>query len=214
MNFVISVVGLKETIRDFVSVDRDQVPFARAVALTRTAKDAQGVVQKSLGSRFVLRRASWSRANVRIEPATKTKPYAVVKDTFAPMGLQETGGSKVPMHGSKVAVPLSGVRPWNSRKLIDAQDLPAAVMEQGGFIRGNIMYRVTFKAGRRRGLSKAIGGIQAVGNWSRKVVPMYALVDRANIRPRYGFVDQVRTVVGNFATHFEQAFKEARGKAA
>jgi hypothetical protein len=210
MDVTISVKGLTETIRELISVDRDQIPFATAKALTLTAKSRQKLVQATLGQRFILRREAWARQGVRIEPATKTKLQAVIKDINPYMALQEEGGQKLPMHGSKVAVPLTGARP-TPRALIREENLPAAVMANGGFIRGNIMYRVVLKAGRRKAVSRAIGGIREAANWARKIIAMYALVPHASVKKRYGFEQTVtQGVVDEFRRNFEVTFEEAR----
>jgi hypothetical protein len=212
MEVRISVAGVIETRADFADCGSNQAPFAIAKALTLTAKSRQGKVQAGLGSRFILRRAGFIKAGVRIEPATKTKLQAVVKDINPFMERQETGGAKLPTHGSMVAVPLSGARP-TPRSLIQPQNMPAAVMQRGGFIRSNgrasVMYAVAFRAGRRR-RDKFTGQLGAA-KWSRKIVPMYALVPSAEVKPRYDFVKTVTDRVGDeFAQIFEQTFTEAR----
>jgi hypothetical protein len=208
----ISVTGIIETRADFADCGSNQMPFAIAKALTMTAKSRQGRVRQGMGSRFILRRAAFIKSGVRIEPATKTKLQAVVKDINPFMERQETGGQKLPTHGSMVAVPLSGARP-SPRSLIQPENMPAAVMQRGGFIRTSggksIMYAVAFKAGRRKRdkFTKQLGAAQ----WSRKIVPMYALVPRAEVRPRYDFEKTVVTgIEDEFAQNFEQTFAEAR----
>jgi hypothetical protein len=212
MDVRISVAGIIETRKDLVDCGSNQAPFAIAKALTLTAKSRQAKVQQGLGSRFILRRASFIKSGVRIEPATKTKLQAVVKDINPFMERQETGGTKLPTHGSMVAVPLSGARP-SPRSLISPENMPAAVMQRGGFIRTvggrSIMYAVAFKAGRRKRdkFTKQLGA----ANWSRKIVPMYVLVHSATVRPRYEFEKTVTTgIEDEFAQNLEQTFAEAR----
>lgn len=211
MQLRVVVEGFKEVQKEFAELDATQVPYASAVALTKTAQQGQAKVQESLPVRFTIRRLAWAKGGVRIQPAKKTLLEARVQDINPYMERQETGADKLPKHGRFVAVPLSGVRGWYSRKLIAPEDMPDKVMEQGGFIRGSIMYRVTFKQGRRGRLSKAVGGMQKAAKWSRKIVPMYALVRKAKMRARYDFRPTVEAVVQkNFRANFAEAFAKAR----
>lgn len=208
------VRGANETRAELTDIERSQLPFATARALTKTVQQAQSFVRGDLlPAHFTLRRPTWAKQGVRITPATKQKLEASVQDINPYMGLQQTGGEKIP-YGNYLAVPLSGARP-TPRSLVSADNLPHAVMERGGFIRGNVMYAVAFKAGRRGRVSRAIGGIQKAANWERKVVPMYALVKRAVLRPRYEFVEKVSEAAQahfdvNFAESFQQAVRTAK----
>jgi hypothetical protein len=49
---------------------RDQIPFAAALALTRTAQDAQAAVKANLPKQFIIRRP-WTQGGIRIESAKK-----------------------------------------------------------------------------------------------------------------------------------------------
>lgn len=81
-----------------------QVPFAAALALTRTAKKAQEQLVFQLPRTFTIR-SRWVARGIRIKPARKTELFARVgsKDDF--MKIQALGGTKRPRHGSRVAVP-------------------------------------------------------------------------------------------------------------
>jgi hypothetical protein len=205
----IQVVGLKELKAEMDDIRANQLPFATAKSLTKTAGDAQDVVRREiLPARFTLRSPAFIKAGVRIAPATKTKLEAAVQDIDKFMDLQETGGVKIP-YGSAIAVPLSGARP-TLRSVIAKENYPHEVMARGGFIRGNVMYAVAFKQGRRGRVAKGIFGIQRAATWERKIVPMYVLVKRAAIKPRYGFEASVlATVQKNFQTNFNTAFAQA-----
>jgi hypothetical protein len=202
--------GLKEVQAEMGDMHANQVPFATALAMTRTAQQGQSLIRSEvLPARFTLRRAPWMKQNVRITPATKAKLEASVQDTYAAMELQETGGTKIP-YGSSIAVPLSGARP-RPNALVADEDRPHAVMQRGGFIRNGIMYAVALKhTGARRKLNRNIAGIASTGSWERKIVPMYALVPRAVIHQRYGFEQAVLKVIeANFKNNFHDAFLRA-----
>lgn len=209
----INLVALDEVRAELSDIGASQVPFATSLALNKTARDARGGVQDTvLPTRFTLRQPAWMKRNIRVTNSTKTALVAVVSDSYLAMGLQETGGTKIP-YGKYLAVPLTGARP-TPRALIDPANLPKAVMARGGFIRGNIMYDVVRKPDTKR---KLIAGFfnQITKTTLRGIVPMYALVTSANIPPRYGFEPAVAEVVaasfpGNFATAFRQAVRTAK----
>lgn len=196
-------------IQNFRGIHDDQLPFAMARSLTGIAKQAQDSVQTALPARFTIRRLAWARGGIRVEAATKRDLFAVVKDIHSYMQLQEEGGTKLPQFGRFLAVPLSGAR-RSVTAIVDKADLPGAVMASGlGFIRGNVMYRANFvRSSSRRGF-RGVKGFNS-GSWSRKIIPMYALVPKASVPARYGFVDIVKKVVGR---RWEQEFAQAFAKA-
>jgi hypothetical protein len=209
----VRLLGADAVDAEFRDIAKNQLPFANALALTRTAQDAQGDVRQGLPVRFTIRRASWMRANVKIKAAKKTDLVATVEDTFDAMGLQEAGGQKLPTVGQYLAVPLEGARS-TPRKLISDGDRPHEVMGSGlGFIRPNangvpIMYRAFFKRGRTRG----VRGVKGMGSatWSREIMPMYALVRRADVKPRYEFdVTVEKAVQARFRQNFDDAIQKA-----
>jgi hypothetical protein len=209
----VRLLGADAVDAEFRDIAKNQLPFANALALTRTAQDAQGDVRQGLPVRFTIRRASWMRVNVKIKAAKKTDPVATVEDTFDAMGLQEAGGQKLPTVGQYLAVPLEGARS-TPRKLISDGDRPHEVMGSGlGFIRPNangvpIMYRAFFKRGRTRG----VRGVKGMGSatWSREIMPMYALVRRADVKPRYEFdVTVEKAVQARFRQNFDDAIQKA-----
>lgn len=84
----------------------DQLPYASAVAVTRTAWDAQKAIVAEMPSRFTLRR-DWILKGVMVIPATKNNLRAVVYDRDKFMVKQETGGVQVNLNGRKyLAVPM------------------------------------------------------------------------------------------------------------
>lgn len=104
-------------VRGFEDLARKQIPFATAVALTRTAKDAAEDVRNHLGDDFTLR-SSWVARGITISPATKTRLRAEVRSRDKFMALQETGGDRVPSTPGRDAVPVTGsaARPSKAAK--------------------------------------------------------------------------------------------------
>ena len=221
LRLAIEVRYVPEARAELLDTYANQIPFANALALTADAKDAQDYIRRTtLPARFTLRRPAWAKQGIRIQAATKASQVAVVRDINPYMALQQSGGVKIPF-GNAIAVPLSGAR-RNVKSLIDPENMPHAVMQRGGFIRAGIMYAVTFKRGRSKRLSRSLrpSGIRgtelrAAPSWSREIVPMYALVKRAVVKPRYGFDADVMNVVRrnharNWAVAFEKAVKTKR----
>src|SRR5260370_40269244 len=68
---------VKRFTRDMDEAANRQIPFALARALTRTAQDAQSDVRSDLPRRFTIRN-TWVSRSIRITPATKAKPEAIV----------------------------------------------------------------------------------------------------------------------------------------
>ena len=195
----------------FSGIRDDQLPYATALALTRTAQDAQKFVQQTtLPQQFVLRSPDWMKLGVRTQMANKQTLQAMVYDLHQFMALQESGGEKLAYKGY-IAVPLSGIRPWGGRALIPENMRPHAVMTAGGFIRDGIMYAVVLRPGSRRTkLSKQIKGITRAASWSRQILPVYALVKEAKVPARYEFAKSVADVVNqNFGENFLKAWLQA-----
>lgn len=89
---------------------RSQTRFAVAVALTKTAQDAQTGVQRQSQSKFAVTRTWWQKqqpTGIRVRSATKGSWVAYVysgpKAHWAE--LQEEGGSKGARSGARVVVP-------------------------------------------------------------------------------------------------------------
>lgn len=185
------ISGLKEEIERLGAVGNRNLPISIAATLTRTASLAQKQVrQVTLPTHFTLRRPAWAKSGVRMIRATKAKLEAQVMDINPYMVPQEEGGEKFP-HGKALAVPLKGARP-SLKSIIRPENRPKAVMDNGGFIRNGIMYKV----------KKGSGG-------RSKIVPMYALVDAATIKPGYEFTKAVRDIVdANLQAEFRKAFAE------
>ena len=90
----------------------DQMPFATALALTRTAQDVQARLKATLGQHFTIR-SNWVAGSIRYRPAQKgPSPVAYVGSVYDPMALQAEGGQKEGKGGGDVAVPL-----WARRDL-------------------------------------------------------------------------------------------------
>lgn len=174
-----------------------QLPFATALALTRTAQDVQTEERRELAQRFTLRN-NWVSNGIRIKAATKANPEAIVfqKDDF--MVLQETGGTKH-ARGKSLAIPEAART--NKRGIVTAGNRPNALKGKRGIFRKTI--RGTDGLWQRRG---------------RKRVPirlLFVFKPSVQVPPRFGFIDTAKRTTEKrlprqFALAFERAIKTAR----
>jgi hypothetical protein len=173
--------------------EKRQVPFALARALTMTARDAQVDYRGELPKRFTLRN-SWTSRGIRITPATKANPEAVVGSLEPYMARQEDGGTKTPKTAHRVAVPK--VKP---SRIIPKSKRPRALLGKPG------VFEVT--TGRYAG---AI--MQRDGRARTPVTILYWLRRGVNVRPRAGFgATTVKSVGEHFAPNMVEALSSALG---
>jgi len=173
-----------------------QTRFATAVALTRTAKDAQGKVRQELPERFTIRNG-WVAKGIRIRPASKSHLESAVTILDKFMALQETGGTKRSHSGKGVAIPV-GARP-TPRSITRPSKFPGALLRKprhfiAPFARNPAQKAVWRKVGR--------------GGGKRKL--MYMFADEVEIQPRFGFQETVEDVAqSRFDDHFFPALEMA-----
>ncbi len=183
--------------------ERDQLPFAIAVTLTRTAQAAQREVRDELlEERFTLRNR-WVQGGIRIRAARKRHLEAAVfsRDDF--MTLHETGGVKRPRGGGFVAVPQQAV-PRTGRGLIRRRARPRA-LDVGG---DRAFFAELEDSGK-----PAIFALVGRGRAARPRL-FYVLEDEVEIEARFGFVPRVlRVARTKLQPQFERAFAEALASA-
>jgi len=178
------------------------------------AKSQRRIREVNLPSAFTLRRPAWARSGIKITPATKRKLEAEVYDRNPYMVAQEESGLKYPKFGRYIAVPLRGARPTR-QALIRKQNLPHAVMQAGGFIRNNVLYKAGTLKGPGMGRDELGTRVAREGPArrrrlsGRRVLPMYYLVDRWKWRPKYGFRKTVEDLVNaEYQAEFHKAFAQ------
>jgi hypothetical protein len=109
---------------------RKQAVFAAAVALTRTAQEAQGEVVAELPERFTIR-TGWVARGIRIQPARRDRLEAVVYSRDEFMARQETGGTKEGRNGKSVAKPVEVRR--NPGQTTRPSRWPGALLDKPSF---------------------------------------------------------------------------------
>lgn len=160
-----------------------QLAFGTAVGLTKTAKEGQAAVVKSLGSTFTLR-GNWFQQNMRhgikIKSATKDSLSAEIRTMADWLELHEKGGTKTPRQGSRLAIPTENVR-RNKRQIIAKANRPSALRGKRTFIiktaKGDVLFQRKYK------------GKRSV------IVPLFNLEPRAKIRKQSTFFDPIDQVV-------------------
>ena len=177
----------------------ESVQMTTAIALTRTAKHAQGAVQDHMADVFTLRN-KYTQNQVRISPATKRNPVAAV--FISPQAeylvLQETGGTKTPK-GNHLAIPQDAVWPNRTRVLAKGRR-PRALQQNGGKRKPFLM------------IPKS-GAKLIVRRKTKKRLPvevLYSLSRTAEVDKRLSFYETVlRDVKGRFSDEFKRAFEES-----
>ncbi|ABK45251.1 conserved hypothetical protein [Magnetococcus marinus MC-1] len=177
-----------------------QVRYATALALTRTAQDAQAEVRRRLPERFTIR-TGWVAKGIRVKPAKKNDLQASVRVLDPFMALQETGGAKRSQTGDALGVPV-GARP-DPKSVTRPGKFPGALLKKPNHFIAPLHDDPSTHAVWRRS-----------GRKGRKLKMMYRFVDRVEIKPRFGFMDTVKGVVeSRFQKNFNEAITEAMASA-
>jgi hypothetical protein len=177
---------------------RDQLPFATALALTRTAQAAQERVRNELPSHFTIRN-SWVSKGILIERAEKKTLEATIfsRDDF--MILQEKGGTKLP-RGRSLSVPIEA---GNKRGIVRTDQRPKALESKPDVFRATIGGLDGLWQRRRGAQSKRRRG-------ERSLKLLFAFKPSVPVKARFGFLDSVREVFRlAFPDQFRQAFARA-----
>lgn len=171
---------------------RRHVPFALARALTLTAKDAQGDVREDLPKRFTLRN-KWVSNGIRITPATKTSPEAIVGSVEAFMERQETGGAKKARGGHRISVPKT-----KPTKIIPRGQRPQAIRN-----RPKVFVVKT---------SSGAGIMRRQGKKRYPIQLLYWLKRGVKVKPSFGFQGTTgTTVTSRFGPRFVESLSQAMG---
>lgn len=193
---------LSPALRALDDLRRRQIPFATALALTRTAQAAQRELRSDLPHRFDIRNDYLSRGTV-IQSATKATQEAAVywrapggesRRSFAKLlSRQEVGGTTRPK-GRHTAIPVNVKRTGGG--LIPSRSKPRAILaRKGGFVR------------------PIAGGEGIFQRTSRKAKPIlrYALREEPlRYAPRWDFRGTASDVARRvFAREFSAAFAKA-----
>ena len=187
-----------------------QMRFAIAMALTKTAQDAQQEIIRQLPERFTIR-TGWVKQGVRYRPADKNAKNIIsrVVDMDSFMALQETGGDKLKQQKA-MGIPIGARSSLTSTTLLDKSKWPAALLKKQGYFLAPITGKSLAEYARNKNATRKRPWAQAVtaesvgktGLWKRrgkKRLPidlMYIFESEVHIKPRFGFYDTVKKVTG------------------
>jgi hypothetical protein len=197
----VDVRGLVPTQKYLSNIER-QLPFATALALTRTAKEIQREEIAHIRSAFTVR-GSWLREGGKfglgIVPASKENLVAVVESRAPWLEAHEEGTTRTPA-GEHFAIAQKDIRRTKTQ-IIARSQRPRALKRA---------FKIDTKAGRIPLL------LQRIGRGNRSILRvMYQLTGRARIDPRLRFFETGRTVVGKvwrriFSEALDRAIRTAR----
>jgi len=151
------------------------MPFAIAMALTHTAKDAQKRLIADLPAHFTIR-DKWVSRGIRIVPARKNDPVAEVGSKDAFMARQAIGGVKEGKDGM-VAIPIAARA--NPRRKTRPSKWPKALLRKDRHFIGSAAGKLGVWKKSKRGRLKL----------------MWLLREKVNIPARWPFLDTVSDVV-------------------
>lgn len=194
-------------IKKFEGLEREQFPFAVALALTRTAIQAQKVVQKETQEKFNLHTMFIPR-NIRVTPAKKkdivkfglAEAFVGTTKVISFMTLQETGGTKKPK-GRALSLPSEGLGAGakTATGAIKKAMKPKALLSK--FDTGK--KKKKSKGAQSKPMAFVAKGMILIrvgpGRYPLKV--LYKFESKAKIKPRWEFERSVRTVAENYFGH-------------
>ncbi|MHA1540048.1 MAG: hypothetical protein ACTSXQ_06205 [Alphaproteobacteria bacterium] len=168
-----------------------QVPFALALALTRTAQEAQKDVKRHIENRFVIRRKSGGfGSSIRIKPATKTNLEARVHSMAGFAALQQTGGKKGARDG-RLAIP--AYDDIKNVKRRTSKNSPAGYLADGAFI-------IRLRSGQQAIAQRHKG---------RSLRILYFLRNKADVKKRLDMIETAQRTVGiEFSVMFNKTLRE------
>lgn len=172
----------------------DQIPFATALALTRTAERVGEAEVEQIKERFQIRREWFKRGTrygVNINPANKKTLQARVFSRAPWLQLQETGGTKRPGSGQEMlTMPSASIR-QSSDRLIPKRIQPSKVL-------ANPKKYKAFRIGQDIW--------QRFGPEKKDIRVLFFGKGQARIPQRLGFKDTARTTVDRV---YQKEFGEA-----
>ena len=199
MNITVKV-DVDAAVRSVRGIADSQIPWATALALTRTAEQVRDKVITGLPGKFTLRNTWWrarTRYGFNVGVAKKHDHRAWVYTRAPWMQLQETGGIKTP-RGKMIAIPTSNVRRTKTQMITRCQR-PCALLRKGK--------RKGFFAETKSG---QLAIFQRTGRHRYPIRAMYQLRPTAKISERLMMLKTAQATVPEvWQKNFTEAFNEA-----
>lgn len=201
----VSAPNIDAIVKDLDDLAKKQVPFATALALTRTAIEAREHLRGGLSDYFTTR-STWVARSIQADRAEKKdlNPTARVGSLYAPMALHAVGGSKTSESGD-VGVPVAA-RANKSQRTRPAQ-FPARLAAKRGFFIAPFS-RAPFRVGQ----GPNVGVFERVGEKRRGGLKLWwVLKQEVAIKQDWPFErDAVRVVEAALLDNFVAALEFAR----
>lgn len=224
MSKSIATINLDPLLRSLNRLERENLPFAEAMALNETAFQARGALVAQMPNKFDLRNNRLKRG-FRVNKAHKKQPTRESSVTHLDswMSLHEMGGKKRPAKdASSMGVPAEGTlkRGRTASGKIRTGFWPRNLLKNEGATDPKIAGAMGGRGNRGRGRAKAFmmehGGHKRIvtrekrGADREKLVGLYTLTTEAKVEPRWDFVKTVRGVAKNkLAKNFQKALARA-----
>lgn len=188
--------NVKQFTRHLNRIEKKQVPFATARALTWTAQDVQKWLIKKIPSIFNVTKKWWLKqqpTGIKIKPAKKNDLVSSIYTKAYFANLQEEGGAKRPTRSKNLVIPTKKV-PKSRRKAGGA-----AVM-----LKGKKVFSTARGIYRRKG-----------GKKSKTIELLFHKERSANINPRFNFKQTAHSIATrmfkrNFLRSLANALKTGR----
>lgn len=176
---------------------KTEIPFATAMALTKTAKDVQSDMIEHTKQRYTIRKP-WlekGKYSIRTTPAKKNNLTAKVWNDAPFMMLHEKGGDKMPK-GKYIAIPTADVK-RNKKDIIPEAQRPRTLIDKGA-------YKAITKKGTALLLMKK----------GKKIVKyLYSLIEKATIKPTWEFEKTARkSAEKHWAKNMMEALRQVLSK--
>jgi len=201
---------VKKLTRHLTKIQKKQVPFATARALTWTVKEIQKGIANDIPKIFKTTRKWWmprQPTGIKIKPAKKDNLRAIVYSIAYFLHLQEFGGIKIPFRGRGILVP-TPLTPKYGRKAGGAQKVMAGkkILRAAGKASGAPVVRAP---------SGTKGVFRRKGKARLPIERLYAYTPTAHILPRLGFRRRAahkarQRFRANFEKSLAMALKSAR----
>ena len=178
---------------------KNQIPFAVSKALNATITQAQTDIRGHMKEAFTIRREAFARNSIKVtEWAKKQSLKAVVAiappGQVDPFSMHVVGGTKRPVSGKSVAIPLRAIQP-DKKKVISKAKRPRQLANSFVTKQSDGQKFIMI----RRGKGK-----------KATVRPAYLLVPSVRIKPSFQFYQVGQTSVSrNWSRNFDIAWKNA-----
>jgi len=188
--------NVKQFTRHLTKIEKKQVPFATARALTWTAQDVQKWLIKKIPAIFNVTKKWWLKqqpTGIKIKPAKKNHLISSIYTKAYFASLQEEGGTKRPTRSKNLVIPTKKV--------------PKSRRKSGGAV---VMLKGKKVFSTSRGIYRRKGGKK-----SRAIELLYHKDSSANVKPRFNFKKTAHRIATrmfkrNFLKSLASALKSAR----